>query len=116
MISVLNLNCNSGHRIRILDSFYSSFSNLTYLVPSEQLTAAYENVNLKRKRNLNNNPMCNENTLNSDTDCRMTTDLKNSNCNGKQTCSIQFYEQFLSECNSKSNYLTVLYECVPGII
>lgn len=48
-------------------------------------------------------------------DCKMTTDLKSSNCNGRTTCSIQFFEQFLTDCNSKSNYLKVSYECVPGI-
>ena len=49
-------------------------------------------------------------------DCKMSNDLRDSNCNGKTSCLIQFNESYLTECQSNSNYLTVLFECVPGII
>ena len=64
---------------------------------------------------MNNNSSCNENIMN-ENDCKMSNDLRDSNCNGKTSCLIQFSESYLTECQSNSNYLTVLFECVPGII
>ncbi len=64
---------------------------------------------------MNTNSSCNENIMN-ENDCKMSNDLRDSNCNGKPSCLIQFSERYLTECQSNSNYLTVLFECVPGNI
>jgi len=118
-VSILSINCQSDHKIRILDAYYSSSVNNSYLVEMEStvndvpVAVKTDDKEMPRLNKRYSSSSCNENEIN-ENDCRMPTELRGSNCNGKTTCYIQFYEQFLAECNSKSNYLTVLYECVPG--
>lgn len=83
--SELKLECGIGHKIRILESFYG--------------------VSLDKNRDY-----CTQGYK--EKDCKSFTSFQNS-CNGRSSCSVHFFQAFLTECNANSNYLTVSYECVP---
>lgn len=51
----------------------------------------------------------------SKTDCLRTKEVKELNCNGKNTCKLPPYNQFLVECNDAATYLRVQYDCIPGV-
>ena len=83
--SSLTIDCNIGHRIRILESFYGAASDTDRDYCSEGYRAK---------------------------DCKSHTSFQNA-CNGRSTCTVHFFRVYLPDCNANSNYLTVQYECVP---
>ena len=91
----LTLECFSGHKIRVLDSFYG--------VAVESTSKLYCN------ETFTDFSLSNEGGA---LDCKSYTNFQNA-CNGKASCSVNFFQIFLNECNANSNYLTVFYECVP---
>ncbi|RNA41265.1 hypothetical protein BpHYR1_001690 [Brachionus plicatilis] len=83
--SSLTIDCNIGHRIRILESFYGATSEP-------------------------NRDYCSEGYRTKD--CKSHTSFQNA-CNGRSSCTVHFFRVYLPDCNANSNYLTVQYECVP---
>ena len=83
--SNLKMECTIGHRIRILESFYGRALDQN----RDFCTQGYK-----------------------EKDCKSYTSFQNA-CNGRTVCSVHFFQAYLSECKGNSNYLTVLYECVP---
>ena len=85
--SNLLVKCEIGSRIRILESFYA--------------------VSIDSNRDYCRNGFV-------ENDCKSYTNLQNV-CNGKVTCTVHLFQEFISTCFSDSDYLSVLYECIPGI-
>jgi hypothetical protein len=84
----LEIKCDNSHRIRVLESFYAVSTNSN---------RDHDYCKYGFKEN----------------DCKNYTNLQKE-CNGKLVCSISLNESFyLSKCNAKSQYLNVIYECIP---
>ena len=83
----LIVQCEIGSRIRILESFYA--------------------VSLDSYRDYCKNGY-------KENDCKSYTNLQ-STCNGKVSCTVHLLQEFISVCHSNADYLTVLFECIPGM-
>jgi hypothetical protein len=98
----MHIQCLRGFKIRLLESYYGvSSQNLNNELADEKYCKAdYADIN--------------ENSLSmAQNDCKSYENFQHL-CNGRQSCSINFFPHFLRECNSNSQYLTVFYECLPG--
>jgi hypothetical protein len=95
--STIELECGKYQKIRMIESYYGVAANGASKNYCNDTYADYMNSSEDMD------------------DCKSYTDFQNA-CNGRASCSINFFETYLPQCSSNSNYLTVLHECVPGKI
>ena len=89
------LKCSYGYKIRIMESYYGVSLSANSMASEDYCLSNYADLNAQN-------------------DCKSQAPHFQRTCNGRQTCSIDFFPNSLKECNANSQYLSVIYECVPG--